>query len=35
MAGQNDPVLQALVIVLTFVLLGLTARATVLILRTY
>jgi hypothetical protein len=31
----HDPVLQALVIVLTFVVLGLTARATALILRAY
>ena len=32
---QNDLVLQALVIVLIFVLLGLTARATAPILRAY
>ena len=31
----HDPVLQALVIVLIFVLLGLTAHATALILRAY
>jgi multisubunit Na+/H+ antiporter MnhC subunit len=31
----HDPVLQALVITLIFVLLGLTARATALILRAY
>jgi len=31
----HDPVLQALVIALIFVLLGLTARATTLILRAY
>jgi hypothetical protein len=31
----HDPVLQALVIALIFVLLGLTARATALILRAY
>jgi hypothetical protein len=31
----HDPVLQALVIALMFVLLGLTARATALILRAY
>jgi hypothetical protein len=32
---QNNPVLQTLVIALIFVLLGLTARATNLILRAY
>jgi multisubunit Na+/H+ antiporter MnhC subunit len=32
---QNDPVLQTLIIALIFVLLGLTACATALILRAY
>jgi hypothetical protein len=35
MARQNNLVLQALVIALILVLLGLTARATALILRAY
>jgi hypothetical protein len=35
MAGQNNLVLQAFVIALIFVLLGLIARATALILREY